>query len=108
MKFRNFVFPIEYRERANAFKQAKKENMSYYNYRDIRYKITEKQATYCWIYGNIGIVIGIAVGLSARIYCMNDYITIFIQALIGATVGVIVGAIGLRCFVKEANRSIDE
>lgn len=82
--------------------------MSYYNYRDIRYKITEKQATYCWIYENTGIVVGIAVGLSAGIYCINDYITIFIRALIGTAAGIIAGAMGLRCFVKEANQNIDE
>lgn len=106
-KIKSILFPIQYQEHANVFKQAKKDNLSHYIYQNQRYRITKKQSFYCWFYKNELILACIAVGLSARIYCINNIITIFIRALIGAIFGIVVSAIGLRFFVKEANRNID-
>lgn len=106
-KIKDILFPIQYQEQANAFKQAKKDNLSHYIYQNQRYHITKKQSLYYWFYKNEIIIVGIVVGLSGRIYCINNFITIFIRALIGAIFGIVVSAIGLRFFVKEANRNID-
>lgn len=106
-RMKEFLAPTEYRNRIREFSVAKKNSASYYMFNNSKYKVTDKQSTFCEIYNwAIYVICGVVAGLCGRIYFINGLISLFIRVFIGAACGLLVQFVSLRLFIKESNRNL--